>query len=210
MADVFAQTQGRQKVAQQLLMLQRQVRVQRRQFIVDHAVRDAIVTVDARQFLDQVGLAGDGFAADVEAVLRHRHLQPILPHVDREFESAQDGGGFLRREFHAHDALDLGDGECDLHRLRRQGIVVEDAGGDRTAAVAAHQFDAAPDPLRGDCRVDAATEANAGVGDDLLRLHRAADVDGVPVGGLEQHVARVVVDLRLGTADDATQAKDTG
>ena len=78
---------------------------------------------------------------------------------------------------------------------------------DFAAACLAHQFDAALDAAQRPGGMHAPAEAQPGVGHDLLRLHRAADVDEVPVGRFEQDAGGRVADLGVRAADDPADAE---
>ncbi len=181
----------------------------RRHSVGDDGVGDAAVAVNARDLLDQIRLP-DNPGANVQPNIGHGHVERVGFEMYVKAAAQQQVCRLIGANRDAQNALNLGSRQVDLHLRRGQRIVIDDPLRDLTAARAPHQFDAAPHAALRPTGMHAPAEAQPGVGADLLRLHRVADVDEIPVRGFQQHAGGLVADLGLRAADDPADTQDSG
>ncbi len=117
-----------------------------------------------------------------------------------ELQPAQQVRHFIRGQVDAQQALHIGRGHRHLGILRREGVIIHQAFGHLAAAPFQHAQQAQGHTPAGHLRVDAAAEAVAGLGGQLLGHHRAADVDEIPGRAFQQDVLRLRAHLGLGPA----------
>ncbi len=207
-ADDLVEAEVDQQIAGRLLAFQRQVGPLWGHLVGHNGTGDFVVAVDAGDLFHQVGLPDDA-RADVHAMVGHGGVECVAVLRNVEFEPPQDVRRRRHVDVHAQQPLHLAGRQFDFDRLRRLGVVVDDAFGNLAAPCLSHQFDAALEAANRLRRMYAPAESCGRVGVHLLRPHGAADVDEIPVGRLQEHVARLFADFGFRTTDNAAQAEHT-
>ncbi len=164
--------------------------------------RDLLETVDAGDLFDQVFLD-----LDVETVRRRLDHEHIAVHAERETEALEH----IRHDFVRQRNTEHTRGTRHAHAHRLALGAIDDLIVDRAGLAAADIEDQRADALDvfDDGRiVDAALEAVAGVGREVVAARAPLDGGGPPERGLDVDVLRVERDGGLVAAHDAGQAFD--
>ena len=172
-----------------------------------HARRnfDIIVSVDAENILDQVGLA-----LHVDAVGRHGNGQaPLVLGEDLHLEGRQDRAHGLLGNLLADERIDARERDVEDEIGSRNGTDVRDLARDGAAGQLLHQLRGALGGVDLQVGVDAALEAERRVGVQAEALGRLAHPYGIEVGALDEDVGRRLADARIEAAEDAGDAHRT-
>ena len=134
----------------------------RRGGVGDLRFGNALETVDARDFLQQIGDA-DCADTDIQPVLGYGYVQHRAFLLHAEFKRSEDAHHFVRRNGDAKVAVDFGQRQFHYHRREWARILVGKFSCDAPASEFAHQLGRAAIGTRRDGGMNPATKAISGL-----------------------------------------------
>jgi len=168
----------------------------------------AVVAVNAADFLDEVGFANNAFA-DIQARGRGLREQLSLLNPAAKAKAGEDIRGFFQRNGGAERGNDFPFAQAHQRVHLQAGVGVQNAVHGFPASPLGHAPQAQAQGVFRQSGVNSAAEAPAGFAGNPHLADRLADVDEIPGGSFQQDARTAGVDARFAAAHHACQRKRT-